>query len=101
MEELASYAEVEWAGTYDAYARLAATPEALWALIEPAHRHLRRTGEMPGWCGVDLLRGWAFLLTRPERPRGEELGRDWFAVLDAISAHPDARLEDLPPGRTD
>lgn len=103
MEELASQPEIEWAESYDAYARLAGGPAELWALIEPAHRHLRETGDVPGWCGVDFLRGWAFLLTRPaaERPGVEPLERDWFAVLDAISAHPHARLQDLPPTRTD
>jgi hypothetical protein len=101
MEELASQVEIEWASTYDGYARIAATPEALWAVVEPAHRHLKQTGEVPGWCGVDLLRAWAFLLTRDDRPPGVGLGTAWFAVLDAISAHPAARLQDLPPTRTD
>ena len=106
MEELASQAEIEWASSYDAYARIDATPEMLWAVVEPAHRHLQRTGEVPGWCGVDLLRAWAFLLTRDDLPAGVAsagagLGGAWFAVLDAVRAHPEARLQDLPPARTD
>lgn len=103
MEELASHAEIEWASGYDAYARIAADPAILGAIIGQAHRGLRETGSVPAWCGVDLLRAWAFLLTRPaeERPGLEPLERDWFAVLDAIAVHPDARLQDLPPVRTD
>jgi len=103
VEELASHAEIEWANSYDAYARVASDPAVLWSLIEPAHRHLREQGEVPTWCGVDFLRAWAFLLTRPatERPPVEPLERDWFAILDAIAAHPGTRLQDLPPVRTD
>jgi hypothetical protein len=97
---MASRAEIDWAGSYDGYARIAGDAQALWALLEPADRQLRATGAVPAWCGVDLLRAWAFATTRPEWPAAP-LGYGWFAVLDAISAHPDARLADLPPGRTD
>lgn len=104
MEELASKAEIDWARSYDAYARIAATPQALWALVEPAHRELLTTGRVPPWCGVDFLRTWAFALTSPaiaELGIDTGLGAAWFALLDAISAHPESRLVDLPPGRTD
>ena len=102
MEELASQAEIEWAHTYDAYARVAADPAVLWSILEPAHRELRETGQVPEWCGVDFLRAWAFFMVRADRHQGGgSLGRDWFTVLDAISAHPEATLQDLPPTRTD
>ncbi len=97
---MASAAEIAWAGSYDGYARVAATPQALWRLVAEADEVVRTTGSVPSWCGVDLLRAWAFGATRPEWP-APSLGYGWFAVLDAISAHPEARLADLPPGRTD
>jgi hypothetical protein len=68
---MASAAEIAWAGSYDGYARVAATPQALWRLVAEADEVVRATGSVPSWC------------------------------LDAISAHPEARLADLPPGRTD
>lgn len=97
---MASQAEIVWATSYDGYGRLASEPAALHRLIAEAERDLLNGGAVPQWCGVDLLRGWAFGLMQPEWP-GARLGTGWFALLDAISAHPEARLQDIPPGRTD
>lgn len=97
---MASQGELEWAADYDGYARLAGTPASLYGLVQGAEAELFETGAVPSWCGVDLLRGWAFGLGRAEWP-GRRLGVHWFALLDAISAHPEARFADVPPGRTD
>ncbi|WP_157557624.1 hypothetical protein [Intrasporangium oryzae] len=59
---------------------------------------------MPEWCGLDLLRGWAFYITRADRHGGGyDLGEggakldEWNAVLERISTHPGARPDDRPP----
>ncbi len=88
------YAQIEWAHTYDAYARLAGSPQALATLLEPAWREYHQTGRVPDWCGVDLLRGWAFYITRADHHGGgyglEEGGSmvpEWTAVLERIASH--------------
>jgi hypothetical protein len=64
------YAQVKWAHKYDAYARLAGSPQSLATLLEPAWHEYHQTGRVPEWCGVDLLRGWAFYITRADRHGG-------------------------------
>ena len=101
--------QVMWAHTYSAYERLAGGqqgPRALARLLEPAWREFERTGRVPEWCGVDLLRGWAFYLAREDRFDGGYLldaggakAREWEAVLEQIAAHPSARGADVPPLR--
>lgn len=94
----ATTAEVMWAHRYDAYRRLAATPEDLVTLLEPARAEYGRTRRVPEWCGVDLLRGWAFYLVRRDHHRGGgSLDEEWRAVLNALRQHPDAVGDDLPP----
>ncbi|OCL36839.1 hypothetical protein BCR15_12930 [Tessaracoccus lapidicaptus] len=95
--------QIEWTHRYHGYARLGRTPERL-ALLGPAVREYRRTHQVPEWCGVDLLRGWAFYLTRADRHSGGyglmEGGTDideWRAVLDRIASHDDATEADRPP----
>lgn len=96
----ATTAEVMWVHRYDAYRRLAATPEGLAAILEPARAEYDRTRRVPEWCGVDLLRGWAFFLVRRDHHRGGgSLDDEWRAVLDALRQHPDAAAADLPPRR--
>jgi hypothetical protein len=97
-------AQIEWAHEYDGYTRLAGSPEALAALLEPAWRQYHQTGRVPQWCGVDLLRGWAFFITRADRHGGgydlEEGGpmvQEWNAVLERIATHEAARPGDTPP----
>lgn len=96
--------QVRWAHTYDGYERLAGSPADLERLLAPAREQWRRTGEVPDWSGVDLLRGWAFYLTRRDRfaggtylaEKGEDLA-EWNAVLARLAAHPSARPEESPP----
>lgn len=98
------YAQLEWAHKYNAYARLAGSPEALTALLEPAWREYHEAGRVPVWCGVDLLRGWAFYITRADRQGGgydlEEGGpmvSEWTAVLERIATHEASTAGDIPP----
>lgn len=96
--------QIDWAHRYDGYARLGGTPEDLLRLIEPARADWQRTGQVPQWCGVDLLRGWAFYITRADRhgggyglaPGGSALP-EWRAVLGAVAAHRAASGSDVPP----
>jgi uracil-DNA glycosylase len=91
--------QLEWALRYDGYRRLAATPETLERLLGSARNCFRAHRVPPDWCGVDLLRGWAFYLARADHQAGGgTLDGEWDAVLTALSAHPSARPEDRPPG---
>ena len=87
---VATEGEVEWALASD----LAAPAE----LVEEVLTALRATGRTPQ-VGVDVLRAAAFRLVSEDRL--DEVGRGWLELLDAVRAHPDARLADLPPARTD
>ena len=90
---------VDWAHTYDAYQRLAASPFALDRLLAGVREAFATNGAVPDWCGVDLLRGWAFFLARADRQAGGgTLGTEWAAVLGALVRHPDASARDRPPG---
>ena len=96
----ATIAEVMWAHRYDGYRRLARSPADLAGLLEPARAEYDRTRRIPEWCGVDLLRGWAFFLVRRDHHRGGgSLDEEWRAVLDALHQHPDAAGDDRPPRR--
>jgi len=96
----ATAAEVMWAHRYDGYRRLARSPGDLATLLEPARAEYERTRRVPEWCGVDLLRGWAFFLVRRDHHRGEgSLDDEWRAVLEALRQHPDAVGDDRPPRR--
>lgn len=89
---------IAWAHEYDGYARLAGSPADLAELIEPAREAYARAGRIPGWCGVDLLRGWAFYLVRADRHSGGgTLRQEWRDVLDALRRHPATTEADLPP----
>lgn len=106
--------QIHWAHTYDAYERIAGGepgPPALAQVLEPCWREWRRTQRIPAWCGVDLLRAWAFYLVRLDRHGGGyALGEggdaidEWNAVLSRLAEHPAARAGDVPPtsgaGRT-
>lgn len=98
---------IMWALEYNAYERLAGGdegPGALARLLEPVWTEFERGGRVPEWCGVDLLRGWAFYLVRADyHSGGLSLGDrghktpEWTAVLERIASHPGARREDIPP----
>jgi len=93
------HAQLEWAQSYDGYQRLASTPDKLERLLRSARNSFRAHGAVPDWCGVDLLRGWAFYLAGPDHQAGgDTLGDDWQAVLKALADHPDAGPADRPPG---
>ena len=97
-EDRSTPEEVEWALAYNAYERLAADPEDLERLLSPARDDFHSTGSVPEWCGVDLLRGWAFYLVRADHfAGGGTLGEEWQAVLSAVREHPAARRRDRPP----
>lgn len=83
--------DTRWAHTYDGYQRLASDPQALGDLLRPARDAYDRTREVPPWCGVDFLRGWAFYLARVDRfAGGGTLGDEWESVLEALRQHPSA-----------
>ena len=87
---VATEVELEWA--------LAGEPAAPTELVEEVLTALRTTGRTPE-VAVDVLRAAAFRLVSEDRI--DEVGRGWLELLDAVRAHPDARLADLPPARTD
>jgi hypothetical protein len=100
--------QIAWAHTYNAYDRLAGGFEsetnALARVLEPAWTEYHRSNRVPDWCGVDLLRGWAFYLTRADRHGGGyDLGEggskvsEWEAVLTRVAEHPSVRPEEMPP----
>jgi uracil-DNA glycosylase len=101
MSERNRHTQLEWALRYDGYRRLAATPEKLELLLRRARNYWATHGVLPDWCGVDLLRGWAFYLARADHQAGGgTLDSEWDAVLRVLSAHPDALPDDRPPAAT-
>ncbi|GGU26371.1 hypothetical protein [Nocardioides albus] len=89
-DDVATEDEVQWALAGDSAAPADAVDEVLTSL-----RATGRTREV----GVDVLRAAAFRLVSEDRL--DDVGRSWLELLDAVRAHPDARLADLPPARTD
>ena len=57
---------LEFAATYDGYRRIAESPKNLSAVYEPIRMEWRRSGVLPDWMGVDLLRGFLFLMYRED-----------------------------------
>lgn len=91
-------AQIEWAHRYDGYQRLASSPEQLEELIRQGRRSFEARRRVPEWCGVDLLRGWAFYLVRADRHAGGgTLGEEWLAVLERVRTHPSSTAADRPP----
>lgn len=92
--------ELEWALTYDGYERFSRDMSAYHELLRPAMSAYEASGQIPEWCGVDLLRAWAFFRQRQHHNLAHEpMARDWDDVLDAIRRHPAATDRDLPPAR--
>ncbi|MEU6133836.1 hypothetical protein [Nocardioides sp. NPDC047086] len=87
---VATEGELEWA--------LAGDSAAPTELVEEVLTGLRTAGRTPE-VDVEVLRAAAFRLVSEDRL--DEVGRAWLELLDAVRAHPDARLADLPPARTD
>ena len=61
---------IKFAATYDGYSQIAQEPENLVALYEPIRTEWRRSGSLPSWMGVDLLRGLLFFMYREDRWTG-------------------------------
>lgn len=96
---------IKWAHTYDGYTRLAGTgePAYLRDILMPVLESYRDNGTVPRWAGIDLLRGWAFYLVRINRHEDGFLfdeHPEMCAIADAITNHPNAAEEDLPPLRS-
>jgi uracil-DNA glycosylase len=99
--EVVTQAQLEWAHRYDGYRRLASSPEKLEELLRGARNSYASGRRIPDWCGVDVLRGWAFLLARTDHHQGGgTMAREWLDVLAALRVHPDARERDRPPAGT-
>lgn len=103
-DERYQHSVVEWALRYNAYQRLAESPEQLEILIRPLREAYERIGAIPEWAGVDLLRGWAFYLQREHyhtgghRPLFEEYP-EFESILAAVNGHPDCGAGDRAPER--
>lgn len=98
VDDVVTEADIRWAMSYNAYERLAADGGELQQLLEPVRRAFATAGRVPAWCGVDLLRGWAFLLQREDYfSGGGTLGVEWHAILGALRVHPNATHDDVPP----
>ena len=97
---MATDEELMWALTYDGYERFSRDMSACQELLRPAMSAYEASGQIPEWCGVDLLRAWAFFRQREHHNLGHQpMARDWGDVLDAIRRHPAAKDGDLPPSR--
>jgi hypothetical protein len=95
--------QVVWAHRYNGYKRIAGS-DALERVLAVPREDYARTGAVPEWCGIDLLRGWAFYLARWDRFAGGYIldpgtrERDeWRAVMAAIARHPAVRPTGRPP----
>lgn len=99
---------LSWALTYNAYQRLGDGPDALTAVISVPRGEFERSGRVPAWCGVDLLRGWIFWLARKDHfegyghlvEPGYESNRELRSVVAALRNHPQVGADDLPPAST-
>lgn len=95
--------QITWARQYDGYGRLAGDHQShhpLKQLINPAREEWRRSGQVPDWCGVDFLRGWAYFLVQVGSPALEPSGPEgpeFVAVLNAVASHPQAMPAEVPP----
>jgi hypothetical protein len=92
---------IDWVMKFNAYDRIAQTPDKLAEVLEPAWQEYRRTGLVPEWAGVDLLRGWAFLMVRTNRFTANssihEEFPEFLSVVEAVRNHKKAKKRDLPP----
>jgi hypothetical protein len=96
--------QIVWAGRYDGYRRLAGGVSELSRVVDLLARTYVETGTIPSWAGVDLLRGWAFLLVRADHhgggyglALGGAVESVWLQVLTAVAEHPATRPAERPP----
>lgn len=100
IRSVATDKELTWALEYNGYERFSHDMSTYYELLRPAISAYEATGLIPEWCGVDLLRAWAFYRQREHHNLGHEpMAPDWDDVLDAIRKHPAANESDLPPDR--
>lgn len=91
--------QIRWTHRYNGYQQLAHEPYDLEQLLQPARDAYERQREVPDWCGIDFLKGWAFYLVRSDHfAGGGTLGREYQEVLRAIARHPGLGTGDTPPG---
>ena len=55
---------LQFALTYNAYRRVARGVPELKAVVQPVLDELKRSGTVPGWAGVDMLRATLFFCQR-------------------------------------
>jgi uracil-DNA glycosylase len=97
--------QLTWVLGYNAYERLASDLARLEALVAEARREYSASRQVPAWCGVDLLKGWAFALARTDHvdgghglsDAGSAAYKEWIHVLAALARHPGATERDVPP----
>jgi O-acetyl-ADP-ribose deacetylase (regulator of RNase III) len=83
---------VEWALSYDPYARLCRRPDVLRDIVNPLEAVYLVSGTIPQWAGVDLLRGWAHLLAEEAVSSSDAQAYERLnAVIAAIDGHPATR----------
>ncbi len=61
---------IKFGNTYHGYRMIASDPESLLALYEPIRTESQRSGSLPYWMGLDLLRGLLFLMVREDHMAG-------------------------------
>lgn len=90
---------IRWAHRYDGYRRIGHA-DTLNDLYRPYRDALKTTGRVPDGLGVDLLRGWAFLLGEKASvaPSSDEADLDELRMIAAtIDSHPDVEPVMLSP----
>lgn len=97
-------AMIDLAQGYQGYERIAADSEHLQAVYGPTMDETDKFGDVPGWVGVDLLRGWAFYVARAYRWSGGyvsifEKYPVFEEIAEAVRHHPAAEPRDMPPAR--
>lgn len=67
---------LKFASRYNGYERIALEPETLAEMYRPIQDQWERSGQLPEWMGIDLLRGLLFLLFREHHFRDSGYGND-------------------------
>lgn len=90
-----------FASSFNGYLQICgpdAGPVELGKVLDPMLTEYGRTGVVPEWAALDLLRGWAFFMVRADRHGGGyglvpggTTETTFERVLHAIADHPDAQ----------
>jgi hypothetical protein len=93
----------EWIHSYNGYERIAGDTGQMAGLYRYVGEQFEKEGQIPGWVGVDLLRGWAFWQARchnhahmSDGYRGC-CGRSIYSIAEAVRRHPAATPGETPP----